>query len=40
MLKTASKGIEIDTEGTENLIIWVPYSSESKTTIKITSNCG
>jgi len=30
-----SKGSEIDTDGSENLVIWLQYVSESKTTIKI-----
>ena len=31
------KGIELDTEGNENLVIWIPYSSESDSSFKIHS---
>lgn len=29
------KGIELDTEGNENLVIWIPYTSESNCSFKI-----
>jgi hypothetical protein len=32
------KGIEIETDGTKNLVIWVPYVSETMTTFKIFSD--
>jgi len=31
------RGIELDTEGKKNLVIWIPYSSASKTSFKIFS---